>query len=262
MEIQVSINDAQTAITITAITDPVDIVTLVVYQNSVTSLIANNLLVSPGFVNEQLEINATNLPAVFDSEGILKTGYLIVQVAAAGGDTNDYGIVIGSKEIDCCIANLIDTEYNELDSDIELKKQHKAQRMFLLLNGAKISAANKDLDGAVRKYSIAYDICANCGCASSSTFSTTSVFSSTSTTIVNSNVTTATFVVEGGIITRQEWIGKTIEYIRQYFKVYVDGVELLTKDATTLQNSSTGTVALNTSAYNGLTAYLTNTTNE
>lgn len=165
MEITLAVSDDQKTVTLTAVSGEGDIANLYMFQNSLTTNTDTNLLSSPGFVDGAITFTSADAASLFDSDGYLNTGYLIAIVTNSAEDDSANAIAIGSKDIDCCIANLIDSPYEELDDALENKKLDKATRAYLSLKSAEVAANNNDLDGAIRYFNVAEDICDNCGCA-------------------------------------------------------------------------------------------------
>ena len=73
---------------------------------------------------------------------------------------------VGSCELDCCIASLVNDAINctcncdRCDEDL-----HKAEKVHLLLESAKYSAINDNVTDAINKYNKAKDFCTGtCGC--------------------------------------------------------------------------------------------------
>lgn len=164
MEITLAVSEDQKTVTLTAVSGQVDIANLYLFQNEREDGIINNLLTTPGFIGDTITFTASDLPILFDDDSILNTGYLIAVVTNAAEDASAYAVDIGTRDLDCCIANMIDTPYEDLDTNLASKKLDKASRVYLLIRASKAAANAYDLDGAVRYLDIAQDICNGCGC--------------------------------------------------------------------------------------------------
>lgn len=85
-----------------------------------------------------------------------------------GTTTIDY-YSVGTCAVDCCLANLIQTNLDctctngDCCEDIK-----KAEKIFILIKGAILDAANADIAGATEKYNKAVEICdaqpCDCNC--------------------------------------------------------------------------------------------------
>lgn len=168
MEITLAVSNDQKTVTLTAISGQGDIANLYLFQNEREDGTLNDLLANPGFVGNTITFSASEISEIFDEDGVLNTGYLIAVVTNSSENASAYAVGIGTREIDCCIANMIDTPYEDLDTALNAKKLDKATRAFLLIKAAEVAANANDLDGAVRFYEIAKDICDGCGCNSAS----------------------------------------------------------------------------------------------
>lgn len=70
------------------------------------------------------------------------------------------------------------------------------------------------------------------------------------------NAIVAQVPISSGQITSSRLKNITLATIKAQFRVYVDGLELITRQDTTVADKATGTINLNTSVYDGFTAYL------
>lgn len=157
-----SVNENLTQLTIKADTGVGEIATLYVYLNDFSVAISQDLLSSPGFnADDELVITEADLAELFE-DNLLKDGIYVVVAVGADTTNQSTAIDIVHKEIDCCLAQNLDGD--ESEGPIFTKRQEKATRVFLLLQGAKIAAERKNLTATVDKYQAAEDLCAGCGC--------------------------------------------------------------------------------------------------
>lgn len=63
--------------------------------------------------------------------------------------------------------------------------------------------------------------------------------------------------ISSGQITSSRFKNITLATIKAQFRVYVDGLELITRQDTTVANAAAGTLSLGTTAFDGKTGYLT-----
>jgi len=70
-----------------------------------------------------------------------------------------------------------------------------------------------------------------------------------------STLETSTGLVNGRLITNVLLNGLSLAQVRQYFRIYIDGTELATAEATTLD--SDGVLDIGSNVMNGATYYLT-----
>lgn len=96
----------------------------------------------------------------FDSRGIIKT--LIQEV----GGKSRIEYAIGTSEIDCCIAKLVNDAINCTCKCDKCKEDLKlAETIYLLLQGAMYDATLGAEQGAIDKYNKAKSMCVdNCAC--------------------------------------------------------------------------------------------------
>jgi len=101
-----------------------------------------------------------------DSIGETFNGVITISIYDPGEAQNFYVSAVGSCELDCCIASLVQ---DAIDCTCKCQKCNEdlltAQKVHLLAESAKYSAINGNLEDAINKYNKAKDFCtATCAC--------------------------------------------------------------------------------------------------
>jgi hypothetical protein len=135
-------------------------------------------------VDNASEVNTVNIDNLTDSnfneiydvtaeldaiiEGVLSFNGIFKIEVTDEVDTVEY-YSIGTCSIDCCLANLIQTNLDCTCTDGDCCEDiKKAEKIFILTRGAILDAANGDIAGATEKYNKAVEICdaqpCDCNC--------------------------------------------------------------------------------------------------
>lgn len=152
-------SDRQSLI-LTASSGVSEVTELHLYRNDLETEITQTLLASPGFVGTTLTITAADLPEIFDGDGILLDGvYVFVALEVALPTNQDIAVAVHAQEIDCCLGQAALTD--DFDPKYE-ERMVKGFRVFMLLNGARLAAENKDAYQTKKHYDTALTICRAC----------------------------------------------------------------------------------------------------